>query len=306
MEEAVRLTAAVGHLDILCRSLNSLAEMSHVAGELALTRFYTDRAMRAAEQMSNPRLICHTRIVRGESAFVAGKWSEARMNYEQAAALGNGIDLYFVSAYVPLGLARLAHALGASADTRHYLEQTVATAERVSNLLTRDAAELLLAEVEILEGKAEAARGRLARLLDRTELRPRDIIAAQATFAWAQLEMGEVALVEAVAEQASSRARVAHYNIILVDALRVQAMVLTRQARWEAASDVVAEALALARGIPSPYAEGRLLQVSGHMRVAQGETELARERLEAALTIFRRLGACKDATRTEQLLAALG
>jgi hypothetical protein len=84
----------------------------------------------------------------------------------------------------------------------------------VNNLLARDAAELLLAEVEILEGKAKAARGRLARLLDRTELRPRDIIAAQATFAWAQLEMGEVALAEAVAEQASSRARVAHYNII--------------------------------------------------------------------------------------------
>jgi hypothetical protein len=42
------------------------------------------------------------------------------------------------------------------------------------------------------------------------------------------------------------------------------------------------------------------------MRVAQGETELARERLEAALTIIGRLGARKDAERTEQLLAAIG
>ena len=57
--------------------------------------------------------------------------------------------------------------------------------------------------------------------------------------------------------------------------------------------------------MPYPYAEGRLLHAYGQMHVAKGEPGPARERLEAALAIFRRLGARKDAERVEQDLAAL-
>ena len=57
--------------------------------------------------------------------------------------------------------------------------------------------------------------------------------------------------------------------------------------------------------MPYPYAEGRLLHVYSEMHAQKGEPEPARERLEAALAIFRRLGARKDAERTEQALADL-
>jgi hypothetical protein len=57
--------------------------------------------------------------------------------------------------------------------------------------------------------------------------------------------------------------------------------------------------------MPYPYAEARLLQVYGSLRVERGEPEQARERLEAELAIFRRRGARKDIERTEHLLAAL-
>ena len=65
------------------------------------------------------------------------------------------------------------------------------------------------------------------------------------------------------------------------------------------------EGLALARSMPYPYAEARLLHVHGQLLAVQGEPELARKRLEAALAIFRRLGARKDLERTEQLVATL-
>ena len=45
--------------------------------------------------------------------------------------------------------------------------------------------------------------------------------------------------------------------------------------------------------------------VYGEMHVRKGEPEAARERLEAALAIFRRLGARKDAERVEQALTDL-
>ncbi len=51
--------------------------------------------------------------------------------------------------------------------------------------------------------------------------------------------------------------------------------------------------------------EARLLQVHAQMHMRKGETALARERLQEALAIFQRLGACKDIERVEQQLADL-
>jgi hypothetical protein len=57
--------------------------------------------------------------------------------------------------------------------------------------------------------------------------------------------------------------------------------------------------------MPYPHGEGRLLEVYGRLHLAGGEPTAARERLEAALAVFRRLGARKDIERTERLLATL-
>jgi hypothetical protein len=83
-------------------------------------------------------------------------------------------------------------------------------------------------------------------------------------------------------------------------------MVATRQEHWCEAAQALEQGLTLTRRMPCPYAEGRLLHVCGHLHAQKGELGLARERLEAALAIFRRLGARKDAERTEQVIAGLG
>ena len=61
----------------------------------------------------------------------------------------------------------------------------------------------------------------------------------------------------------------------------------------------------LARRMPRPHAEGRLLHSCGIHRCMKGEPGPARARLEAALVIFRRLGARKGIERVEQVLATL-
>ena len=65
------------------------------------------------------------------------------------------------------------------------------------------------------------------------------------------------------------------------------------------------EGLAVARSLPYPYGEARLLHVYGEMHARKVEPGPARERLEAALAIFRRLGARKDVERAEQAVGAL-
>jgi hypothetical protein len=66
--------------------------------------------------------------------------------------------------------------------------------------------------------------------------------------------MGEVAMADEVVGHAVALAQAASERPGLVDALRVQAMVATRQGRWEDAERILEEGLALARCVPYPYA----------------------------------------------------
>jgi len=109
----------------------------------------------------------------------------------------------------------------------------------------------------------------------------------------------------ATAEDSVKRARVMGHRIALADALWARGMVAARRERWEEAAQALEEGLDLTHDISYPYAEARTLETYGAMRLAQGETDMARTRLEAAWAVFDRLGARKDAARVEQAIAGL-
>jgi tetratricopeptide (TPR) repeat protein len=163
----------------------------------------------------------------------------------------------------------------------------------------------VLAECDLLEGRPERACARLAPLLDRAALEDADVSPLLAAFAWAQLELGKVAAAAEIVGRAITLARARNDRFNLVNTLRVRTLVAMRQGQWAEAELALEEGLALARRIPYPYAEARLWRIYGEMHARKDETESARERLEAALAIFRLLGARKDAERVEQTLAAL-
>ena len=119
------------------------------------------------------------------------------------------------------------------------------------------------------------------------------------------LERDEVAAAAEVVGQAVRRARAVTYRRGLVEALWVQAMVATRQGRWEDAECSLAEGLALARSMADPYVEARLLHVYGTMLATKGQPVPARQRLGEALAMLRRLGARKAAAQVERSIAAL-
>jgi hypothetical protein len=133
-----------------------------------------------------------------------------------------------------------------------------------------------------------------------------DIVKVLSLLAWARLESDDVAQASELVAQASTRARAERNLLALVDALRIQAMVATRQRRWAEAHAALDEGIALAQPMPYPHAEARLLHVYGLLHIKEGELAQARECLGAALAIFWRLGARKDFARAEQLLTTLG
>ena len=85
-------------------------------------------------------------------------------------------------------------------------------------------------------------------------------------------------------------------------ALRVQALVALRQGCWAEAERALDEGLGVARAIGHPYAEARLLHVSGLLCIQTGTAIEARHLLQVALTILQRLGAWGEAARVEQAL----
>ncbi|MGH2409891.1 MAG: hypothetical protein ACRDGS_05910, partial [Chloroflexota bacterium] len=123
--------------------------------------------------------------------------------------------------------------------------------------------------------------------------------------ALAHLELGAVDEAAACAADAISRARDQGARLLLVDALRAQVAISLRRRRWDEAEQAADEGLALARAMPYPYAEAHLLHANGSLLAEQGQSGPGRERIEAALAIFQRLGAWKDVERLEREIAAL-
>jgi tetratricopeptide (TPR) repeat protein/transcriptional regulator with XRE-family HTH domain len=305
LTEASRLAEAVGDLDTLCSALDLMGCVHEESGEFGPARRYTERALAAAERQGDPALLVYLMTRHGFSNFLSGEWDQAHADYAQALALSRQIGDSWVSPFPLHDLGRLCLAEGTWAEAGAYLEESCTLATRIGNLAPLRWAQLVLAERDVLDGHPGAACARLRPLLDRPGMEEQQVVHLLPTLAWAHLEGGDVEQAAAVVEQGVRRARAGSYRRALVEALRVQVLVCTLQQRWMEAAHSVEEGLALARSMPHPYAESRLLHVYGEMYVKKGEAEAARARLEAALAIFRRLGAHGYIERVERELLSL-
>jgi tetratricopeptide (TPR) repeat protein len=81
-------------------------------------------------------------------------------------------------------------------------------------------------------------------------------------------------------------ARADRLQLVLVDALRVQALLAGQQGRLPDAEAALEEGLALARSMPYPYAKARLLYVYGSFHTEHQAPEPVQAHLEAALAIW--------------------
>ena len=137
-------------------------------------------------------------------------------------------------------------------------------------------------------------------------MRESDVTALLPAVAWAQMEQDQLDAAAATVEQALAQARQGEMRLVLVEALRVQALIAVRQEQGDAATRSLEEGVAVARAMPYPYAEARLLFIDGLRHAQAARPKLAHERFAAALVIFQQLGAHKDIERTAHALRAAG
>jgi tetratricopeptide (TPR) repeat protein len=143
-----------------------------------------------------------------------------------------------------------------------------------------------LAELDILRGNAASAIERLTPLVGQEGAFQ---AAIQSTLAWAYVQSGDLSRAAGLAEGGVQHARDTGELLALVDALRIEGMVRMREGRGKDARRSLEEGLVLARALPAPYVEARILAEIG--------------RSTDALIIFRRLGANRDADRMQRVLA---
>jgi tetratricopeptide (TPR) repeat protein len=304
-QEALPLAEAVGDSECLLAVLRDVAYIHAVRGAFAASREYSARTPLVARQLGDPGQLTHALGQHGWIAFLSGDWPAARAALDEAVALSRQVDRSWYSPYPLIFRARLCLAEGSWAAATVALQEAIALADEIGDLQALRWATGVVAELDVLEGRPEAARARLVPLLDRPGLEECDVTMLLPVLAWAHLELGQVDQATDALRQALARARREEMRLVLVEALRVQALVALRQGREPDAALSLEEGLALARGMRYPYAEARLLHVYGHLHTQKREPEAARERLQAALALFQHLGAGWDIQQTQQAITAL-
>jgi tetratricopeptide (TPR) repeat protein len=305
LREALRLAESIGELvspsDI--ETLIHAANASAYSGRLTDAARYMERALSASERLGDPGYIAWSLGERGGTRIISGDWEVARADLERAVALHRQLGNSSKAAWTIMGLGWLCTLEGAWEEATGKIEEALAIAERGGDRMVCLISHSLLAEIDARKGRPAAARARLLPLLDHQDMQRQLLHFVVPGLAWAHSELGEASEAAALIAQVVDHARDAGEHQLLAEVLWLQALVASRQGRWEETRTAVEEGLTLARSMPYPYVEARTLWAVGLLHVQKGEPEPAREKLEAALAIFRRLGACKDVEQTEQLLA---
>jgi tetratricopeptide (TPR) repeat protein/transcriptional regulator with XRE-family HTH domain len=304
-EEAIPLLSQEGDLFFLYLARLAVAMVQAVRGEFHRSKLSFERLCQVAERYGDPGAVAFAMGRRAWVTFMSGDWHRAHEEIAQAVTVSHRARTSWWSGYPVLEWGRLCLAQGDWEAAASHLDEVSRAAERHRDIQALRRAAALLAELDVLQGRAAAARARLVPLLDRPGQPESTVTYFLPVLAWAYLDLGDVRQAADAVTQALARMRPAHMRTVLVDALRVQALVACRQEDWAGAAQALEEGISLARGMPYPYAEGRLLHVQGRLHLQSGEPEIAQARLEAALAIFRRLGARHDAEQVEQAISGL-
>jgi tetratricopeptide (TPR) repeat protein len=274
-------------------------------GRLKEAQAVLERALTVAEEKGLSNWKIGTSAHCGHNAFSRGDWPAARRYIERALALNERLgtqfsmrNVYVLDSLLRLGLGDLQTAIQRG-------EEMLALAEQRSDLNWVRWAQWLLAEIDLEKGDPVAALARLSSLLGRGNLTKPERNLFPLTWIWAHLELGEVEAAETLATQMIAQLRTQHEYFALVEALRVEATIWTRQRRWDEAEAALQEGIALAGPMHYPYSEAKLLSTYGDLLVAAEQLEQARDRYEAALAILRPLGEVPYAQRIEQTLAEM-
>ena len=304
--EVIPAAEASGRVWTVLTALDTLVRAYESMGDYQQAHTYLSRPPIAlAEHLDDPVTTAHKLHRRGLNAFALGQWKRARSDFEHAATLVGSTDQFLHATYPPHGLGLLCLAEGREEEAAQYLTQALRLAQRNHDLQLLCGVQSALAEWDLLAGRPESACARLDPLLSAPGPMVSFSKEALALLAWTYLELGEAEQARIVLMQVLEPVRQAQMHPALVHALRVHALLLSKEGGWEEIERALQEALLLCREMASPYAEAKVHYTAGVISNGKGELVTARQRFEAARQICTRLGERLYALRIERILSML-
>jgi tetratricopeptide (TPR) repeat protein len=282
LEAALPEVEASGDLDNLIRALNNLGTAAQQEGDFAAHQRHQRQALEIAERLGDPARIAVYRAALGQAALFTRDWGMpesltlAEEGYRELKALGQS----WHTAYAALYLGWILLWLGRWEEARPVLEESVALAgqDRQALIITQ----VLLSDIELLEGQAETARGRLEPLLAANEEEDDlDGTLVCANLARVLSRLGERERALMLADRAVRRARRMGHPLYVLETLLARGNVGIECGAWSSAESDLCEALTLARRIGHGAREAASLFFLGQVKAARGDVHAA-ERLFAA------------------------
>jgi tetratricopeptide (TPR) repeat protein len=300
LEAALPTVETTGNRDLLRRTLVNAGCAAAYVGELETQVRYFERALKVAEEIGNVGQIAFVLGNLGSALILLGDWSSARRHIERAVSLARegARDANLAAPLLMLG--QLASKTGEWPHARAVLQDALAVAEATTNRQTREQIHVHLAELDLMEGRTEDAIARLEPLASADDV---DTMVLS-LLSQALLEAGDLERADIVVSRVVRRGREGEL-FVLPEALAEEGRLRALQGRVDDAERSFAEALDVARLRGLPYVEARTLYWMGLLDLERGAHRSAAGRLEEALAIFCRLGACPDAQRTEAALQAV-
>jgi class 3 adenylate cyclase/tetratricopeptide (TPR) repeat protein len=286
LEEAVTLLQSVGDLGSLITAWCNLGETHRQLGHMQQAAEHNEHGLQVAEQVGNVSMSAFLLGNIAEIYSTLGRWEEARELLDRAEEVLQGLPSVSSSDhYMPMLRGKILMMTGQWPEAEAELQRALDIPGSQEDRQALEIIHMTWAELELLQGHAKAAVERLEPWAGREGGYQVQI---ETTLAWALLQSGEEDRAARLAEETVTRGRAQGETLVLTDALCVRGMILRKQGKPDEAAPILDEALELARSLPYPYAEARILVEMG--------------RHQEALEIFRRLGAAKDIERTEQSL----
>jgi tetratricopeptide (TPR) repeat protein len=269
-------------------------------GKLAAGIDQAENSLELWERVDAPLGTQYTLSLLVTMEFLVGDWVAARRHAERVIAIADRVPREgWRMAMGITCLGKIALYQGSVVEGERHLLDVLA--RRDDPELASDAA-AGLADHDLFAGRAEAALSRVAsfpRSGSLRDLHHLDVLAR------AHLALGNASEAEAILTawilqcRDGDRAR-------YIDALWSLGTVQAAGERWAEADASFSEAVALAREMPYPFAGARALYHWGLGFGHRHRGDEARERLNEALAIFRRLGATPYVGRAEQALTDIG
>jgi len=289
-EEAIEGAEAVSDLETLSEAFRMATWTYQTRGAFAKSQVAQMRGLALAEQLKDVVGFGHALFLDALLAYYVGEWDRARAIAQNSRDVFQVLGPAHLSAYPPLGLGWLCIIEGDQDKGEEFLAEAEKIALQSGPVQVLRFITALRAERELLAGRADAANKLLLPWFTDEPMQERTRLELSVLRAWAAVELGLEADANALVGDTVRSARANQMDLILPDALRVQALLAMRRQGWAEAERALEEAIDLSHKMPYPYAEAKALYVSGHLWATRGKSAQAHTSFEEALAICHRLG----------------